>query len=762
VQSERVTWEVGSCVGSYRLLKKLGQGAMGVVFLVEHVETGARYALKTLSYQADEGLRERFLREGQAQARVDAHPNVVGVRSAGEAGGYLYLVMDLASGGDLDERLRRGPLPPLEAAELVAALARGLAHAHAQGVLHRDLKPANVLFDDAGRPMLVDFGLARVAGETSSLTRTGDLLGTPVYMAPEQARGIREEVDQRSDVYGLGAILYQCLTGRQPFTGSSTLDVLTRVMSDDPQPPRSIVPSVSRELEAVCLRALAKSPTDRQQSAQELADELRRLLEGGAPLQGGSASVRTVGLPIAGGVLLGLLGAGAAVYAVQSRLASSEDGAATAARQAEVQAARERREARRARTGEVQDPGVTEESPPAADLDPLVAALRERGVYREGDRLRLRYSVASRGVMQTPAEPVELTRISLEMIFAAVTEVRGRELTLAATIQRLKYDGKKTAVGSARYDSQDAADSGSPFALALGRTFRVRLHLGTGEVTGVEGTDAIANGVRSDARRRQFPGLHLFTMEGFSDATFMRASMNNFFHLLPSVHDPSARTWSFDSPVDVVAHAAETAQRQLGMIGFKVTAPSDSARATRQVTVAPVDDDPGALAFAYTVAGTARASSGEVLVRDGRVFQAHAKETLELPVISAVTKEEQVFVLRNEFRLEQVKDYLPGDVVAAKWTDGKWYLATIVRADDVYTVKYEDDTEQPDLTDAGVRATVAGYAVDVGDAVLAEWEKGQRLYSARVLARHDDGVQVAWEDGSEPKRVPFGRFVLAD
>src|SRR5690606_8660426 len=154
-----------------------------------------------------------FRREGRAQAAADAHPNVVRVHASEEQDGVLYLAMDLAAGGDLARRIARGPLPPPEAARLVRDLARGLAPVPAAGVLHRDIKPENVLFDEQGTPKLVDFGLAHVAGE-ATLTRSNAFLGTPAAMAPEQAAGTPREVDERTDVYGLGVVLYQCLTGR--------------------------------------------------------------------------------------------------------------------------------------------------------------------------------------------------------------------------------------------------------------------------------------------------------------------------------------------------------------------------------------------------------------------------------------------------------------------------------------------------------------------------------------------------------------------
>ncbi|MCO5170910.1 MAG: protein kinase [Planctomycetes bacterium] len=259
-------------VGPYRLVERLGAGGMGAVFRAVHDPTGAEVAVK-LIHAPGAQARARLCREATAQARVDAHPNVVRVHAAGEERGVAWLAMELATGGDLAQRLERGPLPPDEAVRVVVALAEGLAHAHARGVLHRDLKPQNVLFGGDGRPRLTDFGLARVEGE-GSLTATGAILGTPAYMAPEQASGGGHHADVRADVYGLGAILYHCLTGRPPFDGPGGLAILTQVLREPPVPPRRLAPAVSPGVEAVCLRALAKRPEDRPPDVLTLAREL--------------------------------------------------------------------------------------------------------------------------------------------------------------------------------------------------------------------------------------------------------------------------------------------------------------------------------------------------------------------------------------------------------------------------------------------------------------------------------------------------------
>jgi serine/threonine-protein kinase len=290
-------------VGELELVRELGRGGVGVVFEARHRGTGALRALKLLAPQEDPEWRERFLREGEAQARVDAHPNVVSVHSAGEASGWLYLELDLAAGGDLAAQLRKGPLPPDEVVRLARDLAAGLEHVHAHGVLHRDLKPANVLFAATGRPMLVDFGLARIEGAVP-LTQTGALLGTPSYMAPEQVGSERKELGTHTDVYGLGALLYCALTGRAPFEGP-LMAVLSRVASDPPPPPSQLRPELPRAVDAVFARALAKRPSERPPSPSALTAELADALAS----RGGGG--RRAGLGVAAAVvLLGLAAVG--------------------------------------------------------------------------------------------------------------------------------------------------------------------------------------------------------------------------------------------------------------------------------------------------------------------------------------------------------------------------------------------------------------------------------------------------------------------
>jgi serine/threonine protein kinase len=293
-------WRVGRRIGNFELIELLGRGGMGVVFRARHVGTGRMAALKGLLIDDEEGV-ERFAREALAQSSVDSHPNVADVYETGQADGKAFLAMELIEGGDLESRLKeRGRLPGPEAARIMAQLARGLEHVHASGILHRDLKPANVLFASDGTPKLVDFGMARL-DRAQRLTQTGQIVGTPAFMAPEQAMGV-ERIDARADVYGLGAILFMALTDTLPFQGATAMEVLSRVISDDPPSLRSLAADLDPALEAICLRAMAKDPKDRYRSAAEFADAL----EGWTPSEdtGPAGGVRFAWL--GGGLALGL------------------------------------------------------------------------------------------------------------------------------------------------------------------------------------------------------------------------------------------------------------------------------------------------------------------------------------------------------------------------------------------------------------------------------------------------------------------------
>ncbi|MBL4845771.1 MAG: serine/threonine protein kinase [Planctomycetes bacterium] len=269
---------VGDVLGSCRLIAALGSGGMGEVFLAQDAHTGRRYALKMLTALDPESV-QRFQREAEAQAAADAHPNVLRVISHHLSAQGAYLLLEFASGGDLKARVKQAHLSVEEGVQVVRGVALGLQHVHDVGVLHRDLKPENVLFDEDGVPKLGDFGLARTQS-AESLTASGEVLGTPAYMAPEQANGERHNLSPRTDIYALGGLLHFCLTGRPPHSGGSLIATLREILEDPPPRPSDTTPGVPRDLDAICLRCLAKDPADRYPSAAAVVEDLDRFLSG--------------------------------------------------------------------------------------------------------------------------------------------------------------------------------------------------------------------------------------------------------------------------------------------------------------------------------------------------------------------------------------------------------------------------------------------------------------------------------------------------
>jgi serine/threonine-protein kinase len=271
----------GQRISGYEILGELGRGGMGVVYQARQERPNRLVPLKMIlaGRHAAATRRARFLAEADAIARLQ-HPRIVQIYEVGEHDGLPFLSLEYLPGGSLRRRLSGAPLPPETAAELVEKLARAVQHAHEHGVIHRDLKPANVLFTDAGEPKVTDFGLAKQ--ERTDLTDTGAIVGTPSYMAPEQAVGEKGVVGPAADVYALGAILYECLTGRPPFRAPTALETLEQVRSQEPVPATQLQPRLPRDLNTICLKCLHKEPVQRYASAGELADDLARFLRGEA------------------------------------------------------------------------------------------------------------------------------------------------------------------------------------------------------------------------------------------------------------------------------------------------------------------------------------------------------------------------------------------------------------------------------------------------------------------------------------------------
>jgi len=267
--------------GDYELLEEIARGGMGVVYKARQVTLNRIVALKMIlaGQLAGEEDVQRFHAEAEAAAGLD-HPGIVPIFEVGEHEGQHYFSMGFVEGSSLSAKVADGPLPPKEAAEYTKKVAEAVAFAHEQGVIHRDLKPANVLLDANDEPRVTDFGLAKKVEGDSGLTATGQILGTPGYMPPEQAAGKLDEVTETADVYSLGAILYNLLTARPPFQADNPLDTLMQVLEQEPVAPQRLNTKVDLDLQTIALKCLEKEPRRRYGSAQELVDELDRFLKG--------------------------------------------------------------------------------------------------------------------------------------------------------------------------------------------------------------------------------------------------------------------------------------------------------------------------------------------------------------------------------------------------------------------------------------------------------------------------------------------------
>jgi WD40 repeat protein/tRNA A-37 threonylcarbamoyl transferase component Bud32 len=433
-------------VPGYELLEPLGEGGMGIVWKGRQTKLNRLVALKMVLGGQHAGSREliRFLAEAEAVAAI-RHPHVVQVFDYGEAGGRPFLAMEYLSGGSLTDRLKQTDrLDPKVAAELVAILAGAVQAAHDLGIVHRDLKPANVLFDERGQPKVTDFGLAKRAGGRD-LTATQAVMGTPAYMAPEQARGDTKFVGPQADVYSLGVILYQCLTGTRPFADSDPIALLRKVAEEEPERPGKRVRRLPRDVELICLKCLAKEPAERYPTAGALAADLGRFVAG-EPVGVRAAGVveraakwarrkPTLAAAYTLGLLAVLLGGLGGAAAWQWRAAAMATAGQTQARESAEKARDGERAARATAEGER---ATAERARDAAE-----SAQREAVIARDGEK-------AARAVVERARDAAELAR--REAVIARDGEKKAREQLAAVeygrTIEVAHQEWRENNVGA--------------------------------------------------------------------------------------------------------------------------------------------------------------------------------------------------------------------------------------------------------------------------------------------------------------------------
>jgi serine/threonine protein kinase len=271
----------GFSLGNYELLEEMGRGGMGVVFKARETKTGRIVALKMIlgNHLASREHLQRFQTEIRLMAKLE-HNHIVHLYETGEWNGLLYFSMQCVEGSNLARKCQEGPINSTDAAHVVAKIARAVAYLHSRGIVHRDLKPGNILLDTQGQVYVTDFGLAKILEGGDAQTKSGVIIGTPSYMSPEQACGRTKNIGPASDIYSLGSILYETLTGQPPFRGESQLETILRVLEGEPTPPRQIDKTIPVDLEWICLRCLETHPEQRYPSADALAEDLDRFLRG--------------------------------------------------------------------------------------------------------------------------------------------------------------------------------------------------------------------------------------------------------------------------------------------------------------------------------------------------------------------------------------------------------------------------------------------------------------------------------------------------
>ncbi len=412
---EHGIFAAGARIGPYEVLRLLGRGSMGTVVAARHVELGREVALKVLSaaLAGDADSVERFKRESEATARLD-HPSIVRLFERGETDGVHYFAMELVKGTSLEALIRRERVPYVEAARIMAQCAHAVDVAHGSGILHRDLKPANILVDGSGRARITDFGLARI-DRKATLTTEGTVVGTPLYIAPEIATG--ERATRRSDIYSLGATLYELATGKPPYPGRDARTVMMRVLNEAPTPPAEADPRIPRDLVRIVGKAMARNPDERYPNARAMALDLERFAQGRAlEIAGSTAAFReSSSARVAKRTALHAAIVVSVLAVISALLYLNNE-----RRKAEARAQKDENEIRRLKQG------IGTEAPPDTRID-------EKGLQLARDRdVRARYRL--RDVAQDAHD--DRSRRSFDDILARARQSEKDDPSLAAALLR--------------------------------------------------------------------------------------------------------------------------------------------------------------------------------------------------------------------------------------------------------------------------------------------------------------------------------------
>ena len=504
---------------------------MGAVYRAHDPQLGREVAIKVLHHggRASAAQRARFLREAEVLARL-RHPHVVALHEVGEVEGSLYLVLDLVEGETLEARLRRlGPLDLREALRITTQLAQALVQAHERGVLHRDLKPENVLLDAQQRPLLTDFGLALDLQSEEQLSQTGTFMGTPGYASPEQARGERALVGPATDVFGLGAILYACLTGRPPFEGATLLVLIAATQRATPELPSRGRRDVPAEVDALCMRCLEKDPAERFSSLLELQAALEA-----APREARRRARAPLSWVLGGlALVLGLGGAWALRPQTEGSQAASPSPSEEAGARRSPAAPRVLRWA--LPQGARQRWTLETTSQVRVAAPPDLAAIKE--LFGAG-RSKLTYSLA-----------------------VEVEAARPAELQLLLVIGRFHLEGQ--AEGEAvQASASDLLPADHPLRLLLGSPIRVAFDPASGRVLRVSGVDEIARAVATATQGRGAPP------QGFESNRGLETALNRLLNVLPG--DEGLRAWRIPEAVDLSTQEVANYQRQLEPVGAEI------------------------------------------------------------------------------------------------------------------------------------------------------------------------------------------------